>query len=100
LFQVTVEAPAHVHAPDRARGGHLPNISMAGLATYARLQMRLMAKEDMIRHFSDPLPGYGLLTEHLLHLTSVGGDHAMTSDTTLDGRYSGYIGSHGIGVTE
>jgi hypothetical protein len=104
LLQVTVEAPAHVHAPNRARGGHLPNISMAGLATYARQKMRLVTEEDMIRHFGDPLPGNGLLSlpvaQQDLNFTPVGGDHAMTSDTTLNGRDSSYIGPHGIRVTE
>ncbi len=104
LIQVTVEAPAHVHAPNWASDCHLANVSMAGLTTYARQQMRLMAEEDVIRHFRDPLPRNGLLSlpvaEHLLHFAPVGGDHAMASDTTLYGRYSGHIGPHGTCMTE
>lgn len=101
---MTVQTPAHVHARGRTRDRHLPNISVASLATHTRQQMRLVAEEDMIRHFGDPLPRYGLLTlpvaEQGLHFSSIRGDHAMASDTTLNGRNSGHIGAHGIGMAE
>jgi hypothetical protein len=104
LFKVTIQAPTHVHASGGARDRHLPDISMAVLAIKTGKHMRLVAKEDVIRHFDHSLPGYWLLllpvVEHCLHFAPIRGDHGMTSDTTLNRRYSGHIGPHGIGVAK
>jgi len=104
LFQVTVQTPAHIHAPCWPSDGHLSDIPMTGLTTYARLQMWLMAEEDVVWHLDHPLPWDWLLafpkSEHFLHFTSIGSDHPMASDAAFNRRNSGYIGSHGIGVTK
>ncbi len=101
---MTAKAPPHIHAHGRARNGHLPDIPVAGLAAHTGKHMWLVAKENVIRHLNDPLPGYRFLplpvTEHGLHFTPIRGDDLVTSDTALNGRNAGHIRPHGIGMAE
>src|SRR3990172_8346548 len=60
LFQMTVQAPAHVHLHNRVDNLHLADFAVAGFAVKAGTQVRPMSEKDKVRLGIDTHPGDGI----------------------------------------
>src|SRR3990172_1114426 len=87
LFQMTVQAPAHVHLHDRMDDLHLANLAMAGFAVEARAQVRLMAEVYEVGLRVDAHPGDGFaafpIAGNFLDQQAIRGNHTVASHAFL-----------------
>jgi hypothetical protein len=94
LFQVAIQAPAHIHLNDRASDCHVANVTMTGFTIDACPQMRLMAEVDEIGLLAYPVPRNWLsafpIASQGLDCVTVGSNDAMAAHTFCRG-YTGYI---------
>ena len=95
LFQVTIQAPAHIHVHGRVSNCHVANITMAVFTIDACPQMRLMAKVDEIGLLANAIPWDWLsalpIAGQGLDCVTVSSNDAMAAHAFLHGGNSGYF---------